>query len=217
MSALHRGSQALAVTPKTLADNYHCRLMELPAELRTQIYSEALTHKAGLEINPCGDPVEYLDEWELDERPLAKFRPSEPSLLFTCRQIREEALPVFYGCNIFQDCPYDCRLRKFITWLTPKKRLLIRSLHVSYDLRRESRREDNTVWESRGCVIAAHEHHKRMERRLMRHNISLSKDVIKVIVRLNDETAGVWTSCPEGECTLSFYCGDRQLPLQLCC
>lgn len=73
-----------------------CHLLALSPELRNQIYYLALVEPTPLHLNnpsptekPGGD---------------RHYSPTavQPSLLRTCRQIRSESLPVFYGNNAFQ-------------------------------------------------------------------------------------------------------------------
>ena len=126
---------AMTTQSKPVDDELECLFFKLAAELRNYIYEEVLIHKAVLEISSSGDPVEYMDEWELTDRSWARSRPSKPSLVLTCKQIREEALPAYYGGNIFKEVSYDPRLLRFIDWLTPEKRLMLRYLHLSLSIR----------------------------------------------------------------------------------
>lgn len=119
-------SSAIVIVEKR-SEEPHCYLFDLPQELRNVIYEEVLVHRSVLTIHPRGDPaVEAIDEWGVN------FRPSEPSLLKTCRQIRQEALPIFYGCNIFKDAGYDPCCFKFMEWLTPEKRLMLKCVQVAW-------------------------------------------------------------------------------------
>jgi hypothetical protein len=70
------------------------RLFKLPLELRCNIYEEVLVSPKSLEL------VHYFTD------PLPP-----PALLQTCRVIRREAQPVYYGQNTFvvQPCRYEGR------------------------------------------------------------------------------------------------------------
>lgn len=57
-------------------------LIELPAELRNNIYRKALLRDGEISVS-------------------SKESPDEPALLATCRQIRSEVLPIYYGENNF--------------------------------------------------------------------------------------------------------------------
>lgn len=61
-------------------------LSKLPAELRIQIFELALTSPTAYGVG--------------DQRPINR-QAVQPPLTRTCRQIRKEALPVFYECNTF--------------------------------------------------------------------------------------------------------------------
>lgn len=52
-------------------------LLELPAELRNMVYEFVLTSPSALQ------------------------RPAQPALTMACRQVRDEALPLFYSSNVF--------------------------------------------------------------------------------------------------------------------
>ncbi|KAF2774118.1 hypothetical protein EJ03DRAFT_466 [Teratosphaeria nubilosa] len=62
-----------------------CRLLELAAELRNNIYELAVQESDAIDINPD----------------VAPKRHAEPALSMTCRQIRRESLPLFYDVNVF--------------------------------------------------------------------------------------------------------------------
>lgn len=65
-----------------------CHLLELPAELRENIWEYCFTERMVVWIFQINED----DEEETD---------GEPSLLFTCRQIRNEALPIYYTSHDF--------------------------------------------------------------------------------------------------------------------
>ncbi|THX28145.1 hypothetical protein D6D10_09269 [Aureobasidium pullulans] len=61
------------------------RLMDLPSEVRLRIYEHMLVDSSKQDISPsCG------------------IETRRPSLLRTSRQVRDEAMPVFYGANRFR-------------------------------------------------------------------------------------------------------------------
>ena len=78
-------------------------LLKLPAELRNRIYRTALVSSDALDVTD-------------------KPRPTEPALLATCKQIRTEALGIYYSensfllsINIFNRYPGD-QPDTFMTW-----------------------------------------------------------------------------------------------------
>ena len=64
-------------------DTPRCKFIELPAELRNRIYRLALLEPDAIKINDSSTP-------------------QEPSLLSACRQIRQEAISIYYGENHFE-------------------------------------------------------------------------------------------------------------------
>ena len=72
----------------------------MPAELRDEIYAAALTTQ---------DIVSVIDA--------EGYKQSQPALLRTCRQIRQEALPVYYSSNSFRVVIQDNDTLPAITWL----------------------------------------------------------------------------------------------------
>lgn len=93
-------------------------IFKLPPELRCKIYEEVLISNRPLELDP------YLQDSLLPPA-------LSPALLQTCRIIRHEAQPIYYGQNTFVARPWgvslDSQLEqeaivKFLTtWLTPLK------------------------------------------------------------------------------------------------
>lgn len=72
-------------------DSKHdCHLLKLPAELRNYIYELAIVQPSGIVIGP----------WR--KLPPSKEPQKQPALTRTCRQVRSEALPIFYGKNVLE-------------------------------------------------------------------------------------------------------------------
>ena len=67
------------------------RLLELPAELRNQIYRYAVVEQDWVHLNDHNS--------------------SEAAVLQTCRQIRSEAGPIYYGENVFAVTLTDYKVR----------------------------------------------------------------------------------------------------------
>lgn len=109
-----------------------CRLLALPAELRNHIYHLALTEDDPILITTSGfAPYESGDAVEWKETHLT----NEPSLLHTCRQIRLEALPVFYSGNVFQEDGWEGNpAEHWLTRLSPERRLMLRQLRLEHDV-----------------------------------------------------------------------------------
>lgn len=95
------------------------RFMDLPHELRLQVYESAL----------CKDP----------KIALCSIRPDQvkiPGLLHTCRQIRQDARPLFYGKNRFLiDLLVDRRRHNYPEFATYKEWLYHTSAHDIENLR----------------------------------------------------------------------------------
>jgi hypothetical protein len=89
-----------------LLDTQRCPLLELPLELQLSIYDLAVIETEPLLINvPCdsgrsGLLREEEDAWKSG----LKKPPAQPALSRTCRDVRREVLPIFYGSSIFRGC-----------------------------------------------------------------------------------------------------------------
>ncbi|KAK4544940.1 hypothetical protein LTR36_003845 [Oleoguttula mirabilis] len=95
--------------------------LDLPAELRNDIYHLALTH----------DTVTVTD------------RLIEPALLSTTRQIRRETLPIFYGANTFE-APYP----PFMMDLSADKISMlraVRAVHPSFAVKLQGRASHRSI------------------------------------------------------------------------
>lgn len=82
-------------------DDSRFSLLDLPAEMRNEIYSYALTASEPLRVIPKPSSAltrstALLPFEAEEERPLTAI-----NLLRTCRQIHYEANPIFYGTNTF--------------------------------------------------------------------------------------------------------------------
>ena len=84
--------------------------LDLPAELRNEIYIEALVWEDDIigTVPNSGIP--------------------EPPLLFVSRQVRSESLPVYYGSNVFVVCSYE--VNELLSNLSASKVAQIRALRV---------------------------------------------------------------------------------------
>ena len=196
-----------------MAGEQRCYFFKLPRELRDYIYEEVLIHKSVLELYPSGDPVEKIDEWELTDRSWALFRPSEPSLVRTCRQIREEALPSFYGANIFRDTTYHPCCLRFLRWLTPATRMMLKQVRISH-CTGLGFLDDQTYYAA--CVVTAKERLQHVQAWLQQNDLKLSKDAIHVFTKLSDDTMGLWTNSPNGVCALGQCCGNEKKARLIC-
>ena len=193
------------VESQPTGDEPLCHFFKLPIELRISIYTEVVVHRHVLEIFRRGDGMEQIDEHDNTNRKCAIWRPCEPALLLTCRQIREEALPVFYGGNTFKSSIYDGCLWKFISWLTPEKRLVVKHLRLSPDTDLLYPAHRNPPQGS--CVIKARLKLNRMKKWLEDNDISLRKGALQVFASPSDDVAPAWTASPEGKCGFSRCCG----------
>lgn len=92
----------------------------LPPELRNEIYHLTLIEETPVRINTYNRRV---------------WKPS--SLLQTCRQIRTEASPVYFGCNAFvsakQFYSVPLSLRSWCRMVGTEARAQIHTIHMSLD------------------------------------------------------------------------------------
>lgn len=109
-----------------------CYLLSLPAEIGNRIYEEVLVHIDVLWVDPEGVPIDKIRKDVLTNGRRFQYLPSEPALTRTCRKVRRETLPIFYGRNIFSDTPVDLCCIKFLIYLTPEKRRMLKQLRISH-------------------------------------------------------------------------------------
>ena len=113
-----------------------CRLFRLPAELRNRIYELALVQKKHIHASIAG----CEESWSRPnskqvKRAILALTLRQPPLTRTCRKLREEALPIFYGGNVFH-VPIlhnDGNAGEVIDWLTAvgaKNRSLLHQLYL---------------------------------------------------------------------------------------
>ena len=89
------GHSTTAAVHKSAKEECQARLLELPAELRDKIYGEVAVTRRDINIE-------------------SEIHPKEPTILAVCHQIRNEALPIYYGHNTFavdmdrltDNCPF---------------------------------------------------------------------------------------------------------------
>ena len=117
-------------TSKTSTTN----LLQLPAELRLQIFRLVLVEDETIKVDArraqqCWHkhkPVPNLFVMTSQGRHMAaKLR--EHALLSTCRQIRSEGLPVLYGDNIFESTDFYA-LYRWLKSLESNRRRLLRTI-----------------------------------------------------------------------------------------
>lgn len=139
--------------------------------------------------------------------------PDEPSLTRTCRQLRAEALPVFYGSNVFRHATDDKYCQDLLTWLTPEKRLMLKNVRFSGFERQDPRPPDEwlSTFEPKYCVSPCVSTSARrigeINATLQRMKYFLSDGVVHVAVRLKDTGPLEWMSKPEGKCEVGGCCG----------
>lgn len=114
------------------ASRQACYFLQLPAEILNRIYEEVLVHDAVLWVDPEGVPIDKIRDDVLTDGRRFQYLPSEPALTRTCRKVRRETLPIFYGRNIFSDTPVDLCCIKFLIYLTPAKRKMLKQIRISH-------------------------------------------------------------------------------------
>lgn len=111
-------------------------LQRLPAELRNQIYIYALVQAEAIDMDTMIVPGRRW--WESGTKEGVKIAEAvqQPALTRTCRAIRAESLPVFYGLNTFKGglrgmCSSDTYwTTKWLTATGPSKRHLLQDFRV---------------------------------------------------------------------------------------
>lgn len=100
-----------------------CHLLNLPSELRNKIYSHILVHESPIQISERSTSPSLAARGAT----IHYSRLAEPAFLQTNHQIRFEALPIFYGDNVFFTAIKDA-IAPFLHAIGPKKTRLIRHI-----------------------------------------------------------------------------------------
>lgn len=85
--------------PTTNKSEQQFRLLDLPAELRIQIYDLLLVSR--FKSQKHSTLAVGQKNVLLDMNPDPEYRTMEPSILQTCKQIYREAVPILYSQNVF--------------------------------------------------------------------------------------------------------------------
>lgn len=153
----------------TPASSRKSRLLELPAELRNEIYELALfqTRPIGVTIvlEHC---LTLLDFTRASRRSLVE----EPPLLTCCRQVREEAIGIFYGSSTFASSERS-ELERWIIALPAAKRKLLRDVRVPFPIKSYSLHDLNC-----GSAVLAFEL-DRFELRLRQQGVFVDPGVLR--------------------------------------
>lgn len=140
-------------------------ILALPAKLRIRIYQYSLVSNSLLHTEARPETLK-----QISVLPFKTTFAREPPLLLTCRQVRDEALPIFYGGNVF-----FCELRSdFVKWLRfigATKRKLIKKLRGFGFIPRQAARN---VW---SASIACSE----TERQLAHNGVPIKAGILRVV------------------------------------
>lgn len=98
-----------------------CRLLALPPELRNKIYIQFLVQATPIQISERSTEPSAAAQGAT----LQYERLIEPAFLQTCHQIRYEALPIFYGENVFFTSVKDA-IAPWLLAIGPEKTRLVR-------------------------------------------------------------------------------------------
>ncbi|KAK4494113.1 hypothetical protein PRZ48_014411 [Zasmidium cellare] len=160
-------------------------LMDLPPELRNSIYEMAVLKD------------KLFDDGNTDIY-YKRFKIPEPGLLRVCKQIRDEALPIFYGDNIFR-CANMYSTVKFLCRLSPRKLAALRTVHCS-------------VFTGELVYSGYLESLKAVVRRFVKdfRDSKLHLDAIRIPIRIRGEPQSRYVSCQELEDYESFEVGHRE-------
>ncbi|KAK4622158.1 hypothetical protein CLAFUW4_06875 [Fulvia fulva] len=124
-------------------------LTRLPRELRDRIYIEVLVAIDDINI----ENLEYDELWSHEEFP-------EPGLLRASRQLRYEALPVYYAHNIFRAIVFDEDSTPPLRWLSSighAGRKALRQLVIQYQISPGTRHqlEQDIEFSLQGSILSA--------------------------------------------------------------
>ena len=130
------------------ANSERCRLLKLPAEIRNLIYGLVLVQDEAINLHKVlkrqERPCDLISAWRHTVKGIyhnLQAMVKQPPLTKTCQQIRNEALPIFYGANTFATCIINDRGgRQYVDasrwstrWLTmvgKHNRKLLKQLHI---------------------------------------------------------------------------------------
>jgi hypothetical protein len=103
-----------------------CHLLKLPSELRNQIYELVLVATHDIDANTWCATRRFKSYYT---RATIKYS-MEPALLATCKQIRGEGLPIFYGQNTFFAKRGNAAWWNFLRHIGPTKRAMVENLKL---------------------------------------------------------------------------------------
>ena len=127
-----------------------CHLLKLPAELRNRIYRLAL-----ISDEPVHIYVKLRCETVGSSEYSTTAYTSEPAFLATCKDIRKEALAVFYGGNIFRTpFPSTDIWQPWLLNIAPEKRRLLNNVRVHDRLLWSPREVNHALRDARRWVEA---------------------------------------------------------------
>lgn len=118
-----------------------CRLLELPPEIRDQIWSFAVTEWSPTKLNNSSTAISNTLMLHKASIRIDRLNtPPPPAVTRTCRQIRSETLHLYYSENIFEcwrPLPWlsDWSRSTFVAWLTslgPERRGWIDKICLLY-------------------------------------------------------------------------------------
>ena len=85
--------------------------LEIPTEIRNHIYRDVLVERTSIKLR---DGPPFIQE---------------PNLLVTCKQVRTEAVAIFYGANCWESVGANA-LKLFMQKFRHEKLLMLRSLYI---------------------------------------------------------------------------------------
>lgn len=99
---------------------------DLPPEIRVNIYSYIVVEDHPFQILTRPGPYRVRAQ---------RIDVPEPDLLAVCKLIRKEAMPIFYGANIFEPLFGNSYLdtAEFVAWLPDEKVNMLRALRSRQD------------------------------------------------------------------------------------
>jgi hypothetical protein len=193
--------------------NRPCYFLQLPAELRNRIYELILIQDEEIDAATwCRLPhsPRCLPGGSIPSFRSLIIHGFEPALLSTCKQVRKEGLPIFYGQNTFFGGPGESTI--WLNWLqklSPLKRGLVKNIKLRFRVI-WGRPGDDGPTSERGRVTPVLEEYLEEARRSLRAKGIVIPDTTLVIMlctrrywtNLFDveewrvDGQGVWTGVP---------------------
>ena len=196
-----------------------CCFKRLLAEIRNQIYRltvvapQPLHNAVDMRHHPPTNPYpllvfKYGSGFSEDGESLCSNF-NQPAIAATCKQFRQESLPIFYGENIFTTSIEDPGCVNFLSRLSLEQRKMVKNLRLRLYTTPSWPKwysSDILSWNKISkCRWDAKLHLGWFKEKLQKEDIGLEEGVIhvKIAVPSGESHKLIWTTSPQGTCVAS--------------